>query len=118
MSVGTNNRIELDTESLLRMDVETRAKVDKELISSGIASPNEIRARRNMPPVEGGNTPYLQQQNYSLAALAKRDAQEDPFSTSQPAPTDDEEAAPEEIEMALSAYIFRQVPLRLQHAKI
>ena len=118
LSVGTNNRIELDTESLLRMDVETRAKVDKELISSGIASPNEIRARRNMPPVEGGNTPYLQQQNYSLAALAKRDAQEDPFSTSQPAPTDDEEAAPEEIEMALSAYIFRQVPLRLQHAKI
>ena len=32
-------------------------------------------------PVEGGGTPYLQQQNFSLSALAKRDAQQDPFAS-------------------------------------
>jgi phage portal protein BeeE len=39
----------------------------------------------NLKPVEGGDTPYLQQQNYSLAALNKRDQGEDPFSTARPA---------------------------------
>jgi hypothetical protein len=29
--------------------------------------------------VSGGESPYLQQQNYSLAALNKRDTGEDPF---------------------------------------
>ena len=32
-----------------------------------------------MPPTPGGESPYLQMQNYSLAALAKRDASDDPF---------------------------------------
>ncbi len=33
----------------------------------------------SLPPVAGGDSPMLQQQNFSLAALAKRDAKEDPF---------------------------------------
>jgi hypothetical protein len=36
------------------------------------------------PAVKGGESPYLQQQNFSLAALAKRD-REDPFSKPAPA---------------------------------
>jgi hypothetical protein len=48
-------------------------------------SPNEGRQKMDMKPVEGGESPYLQQQNYSLAALAKRDAQDDPFGKSEPA---------------------------------
>jgi hypothetical protein len=35
--------------------------------------------------VQGGDTPYLQQQNYSLAALDKRDTSEDPFGKKPPA---------------------------------
>jgi phage portal protein BeeE len=54
-------------------------------VKGGVMSPDEGRAKFNLGPVPGGNTPYLQQQNYSLAALAKRDAQEDPFRTA-PAP--------------------------------
>mgnify|MGYP004721558517 FL=1 len=34
-----------------------------------------------MLPVEGGDTPYLQQQNFALAALAKRDGSDNPFGT-------------------------------------
>lgn len=55
-------------------------------VSGGILAPNESRRRLNLPPVDGGDTPYLQQQNYSLAALDKRDSQDDPFA-SKSAPT-------------------------------
>jgi phage portal protein BeeE len=37
-------------------------------------SPNEARAVVNLPPVAGGESPYLQQQNWPLAALADRPA--------------------------------------------
>jgi phage portal protein BeeE len=66
-------------------------------------SPNEARRDENMPPVVGGESPYLQQQNYSLLALSKRDAQADPFATSTPAlpapkpETDDESDDDEEV---------------------
>lgn len=85
--------IELDLSGLLRMDRKTRAEAREIDIRAGVLSPNEGRAQENLPPVEGGNSPMIQQQNYSLAALAKRDAQDDPFGTATPAP-----AAPAESE--------------------
>jgi hypothetical protein len=51
----------------------------------GWMAPNEARRSRNLPPVKGGESPMIQQQNYSLAALAKRDALADPFGKAQPA---------------------------------
>lgn len=73
---------EFDTDNLLRMDSVTQMDVlDK---SKGIMSPNEQRKKLDLKPVAGGNSPMLQQQNFSLEALAKRDAQADPFGTSSP----------------------------------
>lgn len=66
--------VDFDLEGLLRMDPATRADVTEKQIRSGMLAPNEGRLRENLPPVTGGETPYLQQQNYSLAALAARDA--------------------------------------------
>jgi phage portal protein BeeE len=67
-------------------------------------APNEGRGKLDLKPVEGGESPYLQQQNYSLAALAKRDAQADPFAPDTPAlpaaeePDDeDDDADPEKL---------------------
>jgi hypothetical protein len=59
---------------------------EKEAVGAGIKSPDESRKRMNLPPVPGGKSPYMQQQNYSLAALAKRDAKEDPFKADAPKP--------------------------------
>ena len=42
-------------------------------VGAGIMAPNEGRKWFNLLPVKGGDTPYLQQQNYSLAALNERD---------------------------------------------
>lgn len=80
------HRTEFSLDDLLRMDTKTLAEVEGILVQRGIRSPNESRRKFNNPPAEGGNTPYLQQQNFSLSALARRDAQEDPFATSTPAP--------------------------------
>lgn len=72
---------EFDLEGLLRMDTATLVKTEGEAVKAGIKSPNEARLQLNYPPVAGGDTPYLQQQNYSLEALDKRDSSDDPFSS-------------------------------------
>ncbi len=78
---GTQYGTEFDVDNLLRMDSVTQVTAEKEAVSAGIKAPNEARRRFDLKPVDGGEGPYLQQQNYSLAALAKRDALADPFGT-------------------------------------
>ncbi len=73
--------VELDLEGLLRMDAPTQYKTYGEGVTSGLLAPNEGRRKLDLPPVAGGDSPYLQQQNFSLEALAKRDALPDPFSS-------------------------------------
>lgn len=75
---------EFDIDNLLRMDSVTQMSVLKEAIGSAVMAPNEARKKIDLKPVAGGDSPYLQQQNYSLEALAKRDAKDDPFGTAQP----------------------------------
>jgi len=87
-----------DLDVLLRMDTTALVNAEKEAVGAGIKAPNESRLRLNLPPVDGGGSPYLQQQNFSLQALAKRDALADPFGGS----TDDPPASEEEIAEALS----------------
>ena len=78
---------EFDLSDLLRMDSATNIRSWGELVTRGIASPNEARAEFQLGPVTGGESPYLQQQNYSLAALDKRDTLADPFGVApKPAP--------------------------------
>ncbi len=80
LGTGEGLGTEFDTENLLRMDSVTQMEMlDK---SKGILSPNEQRKRLDLPPKAGGESPMLQQQNFSLQALAKRDAQDDPFKSS------------------------------------
>ncbi len=76
---------EFDLDGLLRMDPVSRADVHEKLGRAAIQAPNEGRKRENLKPVVGGDSPMIQQQNYSLAAIAKRDAQPDPFASKTPA---------------------------------
>jgi len=100
--------VELDLDALLRMDPKARFAMYESGVKSAIFAPDEARLRENLPPVEGGATPYLQQQNFSLSALAKRDAKDDPFATGKtetPAPTAstaDEREAEEEMRAFLA----------------
>lgn len=58
--------VELDIEPLLRMDQAKRADVASKLVGAGIETPNEGRLRFNYGPLEGGDTVYLQQQDFPL----------------------------------------------------
>lgn len=91
-------------ENLLRMDQAALIKMLAEGVKGTIYTPDEARAKLNLPPMAGGDALYLQQQNYSLAALAKRDAQENPFATA-PAPAPKPPAGAEDDEPDIEALL-------------
>jgi HK97 family phage portal protein len=105
---GVGMGTEFDTENLLRMDSITLVTTIRDAVGAGVMSPNEGRSKFDLKPVTGGESPYLQQQNYSLEALAKRDAQADPFTPATPpkppateeTDTQDEEADEEPVDEA------------------
>lgn len=74
---------EADLSALIRMDGTSQIAYLKEGTLSGIFSPNEARAQLGLPPVVGGESPLMQQQNYSLSALARRDNSDNPFGNAQ-----------------------------------
>jgi phage portal protein BeeE len=83
---GTDLGTEFDIDDLIYMDTATRTKAASDAIGSGAVSPNEARRKYfGLGSVQGGNTPYMQQQNYSLAALDERD-RNSPFAAPTPAP--------------------------------
>jgi HK97 family phage portal protein len=63
---GADRRTELDTDTLLRMDPATFADVQIKLTSGAINTPNESRRALNKPPLVGGDTVYMQQQDFPL----------------------------------------------------
>jgi HK97 family phage portal protein len=95
---------EFDIEDLYYLDTPTRTKAAHDAIASGALSPNEARARYfDVGPVEGGDSPFLQMQYWSLAQLASREAPGPaPAVLPQPAPAadgdDDEDEENEEKE--------------------
>lgn len=91
-----NFRVCLDEDDLLRMDKLTQMEFVARGVEKAIFAPNEGRRRFNLPPVTGGDDPLLQQQNFSLAALAKRDNLPNPFVIDRPTvnPTPSAEGAP------------------------
>lgn len=91
LGIGEGLGVELNLEPLLRMDAQKQADVEGSLVKNGIKAPNEARRRFGLVPLEGGDSVYLQQQNYSMEALARRDRSPDPFGTG-PAPAAPEKA--------------------------
>lgn len=89
---------EFDLDDLLRMDSATQIDTLQKAVTGGLMKPDEGRKKLGFKPVPGGDAVYLQQQNFSLEALAKRDAQADPFnpaSDAAPAPPAPAEPDPE-----------------------
>jgi hypothetical protein len=79
VTIGT----EFDVDNLLRLDSATQMDVlDK---GRNYFTPNDGRAKLGYGPKPGGDSVYRQQQDFSLEALAKRDAQDDPFGRTAPA---------------------------------
>ena len=105
---GNSYGTEFDPDDLIWMDAAAKGKAAAD--SVGTLSPNEIRKRFYLAgPTTGGESPMVQQQYYSLAALAKRDAN-DPFAKPEPAPAaqpvaPDEEDDAEEVAASFGALL-------------
>jgi HK97 family phage portal protein len=82
---------EFDLDDLIWMDTPTKTKAAHDAISAGAMSPNEARLKYfGLGPVPGGDSPYMQQQYYSLEALAMRDtAPAAPAAPPPPAPVEE-----------------------------
>lgn len=100
LGTGETLGTEFDTDNLLRMDsVTLMDMLDK---GKNYLAPDEGREKIGLPPTPGGKVVYRQQQDFSLEALAKRDAKEDPFGTDKPAPpppANDDDAEKEAAKM-------------------
>jgi len=79
LEISSGMGTEFDLDGLLRMDTATLYESLGKVVTTGIMAPNEARQKINLGPVPGGATPYMQQQQYSLAALDERD-KDKPFS--------------------------------------
>lgn len=116
LELPANTGTELDLDNLLRMDTTALFESNNKGVAGGWLAPNEARFRANYKGVAGGGAPMIQQQNYSLEALAKRDAQADPFGTAPPAlpPAPQEPPQPKGLEfefavLTLSAAVRKEL---------
>lgn len=90
--------VRFDLHDLLKMDMASLMTVLKTGIDAAIYAPNEARQKLNLPPVDGGEAPLSQQQNWSLAQLADRGAIPDASAVAAPP----EEVSEDEAEEALA----------------
>ncbi len=99
LNLPANLGTEFDLDDLMRMDSVLKMRTAGEGVKAGILSPNEGRKKFSMLPVKGGDTPYLQEQNYSLAALDDRD-RTNPLAAKKPAaPPAEEDETPKALSL-------------------
>lgn len=67
-----NSGFEFDLDGLLRMDTKTQIDSLTTAIKGGLDTPNEARKKRNQKPLDGGDTVWLQQQQWPMEILAQR----------------------------------------------
>jgi HK97 family phage portal protein len=89
---------EFELDGLLRMDTKTKTEAARQAIQSGV-SPNEIRRKYfDLGPVAGGDTPYLQEQQWPLRHLAERPLpSQRPITEPEPLPSLPDEAEAKRI---------------------
>lgn len=63
--------IEFNLDGLLRGDSKSRSEFYQSGLSNGWLTINEVRAKENLPPVEGGNVPRMQMQNVPITEADK-----------------------------------------------
>lgn len=105
---GKTYGTEFDLDDLLRMDTATQIKTMGEAVK-GLLSADEARKKLGYGPTPGGKEVLTQQQNFSLPAIAKRDAKDDPFaSAAEPAASADGEVEEGESDADEQARFFSE----------
>lgn len=85
--------IELDLDSLLRMDTKTQMETLSEGVKGKMLTPNEARMKLSKAPLKGGDDIYLQMQDFPMATLSKRKSPDDSKTSSTPSATASDDIA-------------------------
>lgn len=109
LDVKEGFNFQFNLNGLLRMDSTALYEANSKAVGGGWMKPDEARKRANLEPVKGGDTPYLQQQNFSLEALAKRDASEDPFAKTSQAGQNNRESENERQLLEFAMHIDKEL---------
>lgn len=103
--------VQVEIQNLLRMDSIAQMTKVTAGVRGGVYTPNEARAQFNLPPLKGGNTVFLQEQDHSLEWLSRRDAM--PIApTAAPTPTEPDDMPDE----AAKAWLRVEVEKRMRRA--
>jgi HK97 family phage portal protein len=62
-------RIQLDTDQLVRIDVKSRVEALTKGVQGGIFTPDEARAKESLPSVKGGDQVFLQRQMTPISLI-------------------------------------------------
>lgn len=73
---SVTDRIEMDTTALLRTDFAERMQSYGRAIQGGVMTPNEVRRKEGLSPVQGGDDVFLQRQMTSVGLLEQLNANE------------------------------------------
>jgi len=118
MALPVAYRTELELDNLLRMDSATQAEVTTKLVSGSVLTINEGRRAHNLPPLPGGDTVYMQQQDFPLeevrrnqipAAAPPPAAGLAPEPVPEPAPSPEDAPLSEEEQREMAEYIAKEL---------
>lgn len=84
----------LDLDGLLRMDTASQMETLTKGVRGGVLTPNGARRKLDEKPLEGGDTIYMQHQDYPIEKVYNRTDLDAP-APSAPPPADDPPADPE-----------------------
>lgn len=102
-------KVDMDETVLMRMDAGKKAEYHKTLVDAGIEAINESRLDFNLPPLDGGNTVYMQQQDFPLDQVRNNVLPSQapaPEPVQEPEPTDVEVTAVEEAKQVRAELFF------------
>ncbi|AOV02396.1 phage portal protein [Delftia tsuruhatensis] len=109
---GVTRGVDLDLDGLMRMDSKTQMETIGEGIQAKAYTINDGRKKLNLPPIDGGDTVYMQLQDLPISEVKDNkipSAQGEAAPASQPSeqPAQDAQPSPEDQARAMTAQIVK-----------
>lgn len=106
---ATPYKVDMDESVLMRMDAGKKAEYHRTLIDGSIETINDARLEFNLPPLAGGDTVYMQQQDFPLDQVRNNVLPSQapaPEPVQEPEPDTEEIAASEQAQKAMTELFF------------
>lgn len=110
---GVQYGTELDLDGLLRMDSATQMDTLIKGVAGGLLKTNDGRKKLDLPPVDGGEVIFRQQQDFPISSLSDRAPPD-----AKPAPAPAAPVAPEPDPEAVKAIVYQATHKAIEAARL